>query len=33
MVHASGGLEDLANRYIETSYWQDTIQWVKDRLG
>jgi len=33
MLHAKGGLEDLANEYIDTPYWQDTIQWVKDRLG
>ena len=33
MLHATGGLEDLANEYIATPYWQQTIQWVKERLG
>lgn len=32
MVHSKGGLVDLANQYIATDHWQETLQWVKDRL-
>lgn len=33
MLHAKGGLQDLANEYIATPDWQETIRWVKERLG
>lgn len=32
MLHGKGGLVDLANGYIGTDFWQETITWVKERL-